>query len=72
MNRAQLAEYFAGLAKAYPIISMEDPLAEEDFAGFAILGEMTDIQIVGDESVCHQCGAYFQGNRREYRQRNPD
>lgn len=25
------------------------PLAEEDFAGFAILGEMTDIQIVGDD-----------------------
>ena len=49
MNRAQLAEYFAGLAKAYPIISMEDPLAEEDFAGFAILGEMTDIQVVGDD-----------------------
>ena len=33
----------------FPIASMEDPLQEEDFEGFAILTRELDIQIVGDD-----------------------
>jgi enolase len=47
----QLIAYYAGLVDAYPIVSIEDPLAEDDWAGWsamnAALGER--IQIVGDD-----------------------
>jgi enolase len=47
----QMIEFYQKLIQDYPIISIEDPLAEEDWAGFTqmtrTLGEK--IQIVGDE-----------------------
>jgi enolase len=47
----ELTEYYAKLVDAYPIVSIEDPLAEQDWAGWsaltARLGEK--IQIVGDD-----------------------
>lgn len=51
ITQAELIEYFAGLAKTYPIISIEDPLAEEDFQGFhEITKQMGEqVQIVGDD-----------------------
>ena len=46
-----LIEYWEGLIQKYPIVSIEDPLGEEDFAGWA---EMTArlggrVQLVGDD-----------------------
>ncbi len=46
-----LIEYWEGLIDKYPIVSIEDPLGEEDFAGWA---EMTArlgsrVQLVGDD-----------------------
>lgn len=49
LDREELAQYFAKLVKDYQIISIEDPLGEEDYEGFKRLGSMTDIQIVGDD-----------------------
>ena len=47
----EMIAYYSGLVDAYPIVSIEDPLAEEDWAGWkamtAALGER--IQIVGDD-----------------------
>jgi enolase len=47
----ELTAYYTKLVEAYPIVSIEDPLAEEDWAGWtaltAALGER--IQIVGDD-----------------------
>jgi enolase len=47
----EMIAYYTGLVDAYPIVSIEDPLAEEDWAGWkamtAALGER--IQIVGDD-----------------------
>ena len=47
----QLIEYYTNLTKRYPIISIEDPFAEEDWENFAkFTREMGDtIQIVGDD-----------------------
>jgi enolase len=47
----QMTAYYADLARAYPIVSIEDPLAEEDWAGWAALtAELGDrLQIVGDD-----------------------
>lgn len=35
-----MIEYWEGLVRQYPIISIEDPLGEEDFAGWAALTEI--------------------------------
>ncbi len=47
----QMVEFYAALLKKYPIVSLEDPLAEDDWAGWKILtrelGAKT--QIVGDD-----------------------
>ena len=50
-NSDQMAAYYAELVAAYPIVSIEDPLDEEDWDGWK---SMTDqlgdrIQIVGDD-----------------------
>jgi enolase len=47
----ELAGYYARLVEDYPIVSIEDPLAEEDWAGWtALTGQLGDrLQIVGDD-----------------------
>ena len=46
-----LVKYYAGLLDSYPIVSIEDPLSEEDWAGWsAMTSELGGrIQIVGDD-----------------------
>ena len=43
--------YYADLVASYPIVSIEDPLAEDDWDGWkALTDELgTKIQIVGDD-----------------------
>jgi enolase len=45
------AEYLAGLAGQYPIISIEDGMAEDDWAGWALLTKAlgSRVQLVGDD-----------------------
>jgi enolase len=47
----EMIEYYTGLIGAYPIVSIEDPLAEEDWPGWEALTNQLDerIQIVGDD-----------------------
>ena len=47
----QLTEFWVGLVKDYPLATIEDPLAEDDWAGYAHLtAELGDkVQIVGDD-----------------------
>lgn len=50
MTSDQLIEYISTLTREYPIVSVEDPLADEDLAGFEkITRELSHIQIVGDD-----------------------
>ncbi len=50
MTRDELIDYFAKLVSAYPIISIEDPLGQEDFDGFRMITErLKGVQIVGDD-----------------------
>jgi enolase len=48
---AEMNAYYSELAAAYPLISIEDPLAEDDWEGWAALtGELgTKLQLVGDD-----------------------
>jgi enolase len=47
----EMIAYYRGLVNAYPIVSIEDPLAEDDWAGWkALTSSLGDrIQIVGDD-----------------------
>ncbi len=45
----ELIEYYRKLIAAYPIISIEDPLQEEDYEGFAEATRVLPIQVVGDD-----------------------
>ncbi|MEZ5095778.1 MAG: phosphopyruvate hydratase [Nocardioides sp.] len=50
-SAAEMTAYYADLVAAYPIVSIEDPLDEEDWAGWkTITDELGErIQIVGDD-----------------------
>lgn len=49
VTRGELMDFYEDLCKAYPVASIEDPLEEEDFEGFAELTRTLGIQIVGDD-----------------------
>jgi enolase len=48
---AQMSEYYAELAAAFPLVSIEDPLAEDDWEGWVLLTEQlgSKLQLVGDD-----------------------
>lgn len=51
LTSAEFADYLADLCSRYPIISIEDGMAEEDWDGWADLTAKigTDVQLVGDD-----------------------
>lgn len=51
VTSAQLVDYYADLCSKYPIVSIEDGLSEDDWAGWKILTEKlgSKIQLVGDD-----------------------
>ncbi len=51
ITQEELIDYFCGLCSRYPIFSIEDPLAEEDFTGFEEITRRigSSVQIVGDD-----------------------
>ena len=62
-QQAELIEYYRALTEKYPLVSIEDPLGEEDFEGF---GEITralgdDLMIVGDDLFTTNPARLFQG-----------
>lgn len=48
-NTDQMIEMYKELIKKYPIFSIEDPLEEQDFIGFAKLTKELQTNIVGDD-----------------------
>jgi enolase len=51
LNAQQMIEYYADLVEKYPILSIEDGLAEQDWDNWELMTEQLDevIQIVGDD-----------------------
>jgi enolase len=49
ITREELIDFYKDLVSAYPLKSIEDPLEEEDFEGFAELTKVLNIQIIGDD-----------------------
>ena len=52
LSAAEMVDYYAGLAKDFPLVSVEDPFEEESFSAFAELTKrlaMMNVQVVGDD-----------------------
>ncbi len=51
LSSAEMVDYYAGLVEKYPIISIEDGMAEDDWDGWKIMTDRLGqkIQIVGDD-----------------------
>ena len=49
LSGGELVDLYLDLVSRYPIVSIEDPLHEGDFEGFAELTRRSGIQIVGDD-----------------------
>jgi enolase len=49
LSRGELIDVYMELVSKYPISSIEDPLEEEDYEGFAEITRALPIQIVGDD-----------------------
>jgi enolase len=51
LSSAEMVDYYAGLVEKYPIISIEDGLAEDDWDGFKLMTDRLGdrLQIVGDD-----------------------
>lgn len=62
-TRDELIDHYAQLAEKFPLISIEDPLSDEDFEGFRRitdrLGE--DVMIVGDDLFTTNSARLIQG-----------
>ncbi|MFF3291782.1 phosphopyruvate hydratase [Streptomyces sp. NPDC003023] len=50
-SAAEMTEYYEELAASYPLVSIEDPLFEDDWDGWKVLTDKlgTKVQIVGDD-----------------------
>src|SRR3546814_1013618 len=51
LTSAEMAEYLAELCDRYPIMSIEDGMAEDDFEGWKLLTDRigSKVQLVGDD-----------------------
>lgn len=51
LSSKEMADYLAGMAKKYPIVSIEDGLSEDDWDGWKYLTEIIGdtVQLVGDD-----------------------
>lgn len=62
-SREELTDHYAKLAKNFPLLSIEDPLHEEDFEGFRMITEKlgSELMIVGDDLFTTNCDRLARG-----------
>jgi len=65
-SSADMTDYFTDLVDSYPLVSIEDPMNEEDWDGWAALTERLDdrVQIVGDDLFVTNPERLIQGIER--------
>ncbi|HZC16212.1 MAG TPA: phosphopyruvate hydratase [Caulobacteraceae bacterium] len=63
LDQAGMVDYLAGLVAKFPIISIEDGMAEDDFAGWKLLTERLGgkIQLTGDDLFVTNTGRLAEG-----------
>jgi enolase len=66
LSSAEMVDYYAALVDKYPIISIEDGLAEDDWDGFKLMTEKLGdrIQVVGDDLFVTNTERLAEGIRR--------
>ena len=69
----EMAAYYADLCKRYPIVSIEDGMAEEDWDGWAALTELVGdtVQLVGDDLFVTNVERLRHGHRARGGQQHP-
>ncbi len=67
LTAPEMIDYYQNLISRYPIISIEDGLAEQDWDGWQLMTERLDddIQIVGDDIFVTNPGIFRQGIEKE-------
>ena len=70
----QQVEYLAGLVQRYPIVSIEDGMAEDDFAGWKLLTQKIGdrCQLVGDDVFVTNVTRLSRGYQKRHRQFDSD
>ena len=70
---ADMVELYAKWCERYPIVSIEDGLAEGDWDGWALLTERLDerVQLVGDDLFCTNVDLLGEGHRVGRGERDP-
>jgi enolase len=63
----ELSKYYYDLVKKYPIVSIEDPMSEEDYEGWKLLTAKlgNEIQLVGDDLFVTNCELINQGIKQK-------
>lgn len=63
LSSQAMLEYFLHLHEKYPLVSIEDPMGEEDFSGFAQITQKigSDTMIVGDDLFTTNAGRLIHG-----------
>ena len=66
LTAAEFTDYFANWTEKYPIVSIEDGMAEDDWDGWKLLtGRLGDrVQLVGDDLFVTNTGIFKQGIER--------
>jgi enolase len=66
-SAAEFADYLAGLAAKYPIVTIEDGMSEDDWDGWAILTQKlgTKLQLVGDDLFVTNTKIFAEGIRKK-------
>jgi len=66
-NSSEFADYLAGLAAKYPIVTIEDGMSEGDWDGWAILTRKlgSKVQLVGDDLFVTNTKIFAQGIARK-------
>ncbi len=66
LNREEMVDYYVRLVDKYPIISIEDGLAEDDWEGWKVLTDKlgSRIQLVGDDLFVTNCKRIKSGIER--------
>ncbi|CCD29394.1 Enolase (2-phosphoglycerate dehydratase) (2-phospho-D-glycerate hydro-lyase) [Candidatus Glomeribacter gigasporarum BEG34] len=66
LNAAELTDYLSALAKQFPLISIEDGMAENDWDGWALLTERLGkrLQLVGDDVFVTNTRLFKEGIQR--------
>ena len=67
LTSAEMVDYYVALCEKYPIVSIEDGLAEDDWEGFKLMTEKLGdkIQIVGDDLFVTNANILVRGIRED-------